>query len=391
MARFQSVCGGSARAFAFFWLAVLAGDGRAAAADPSSIRSVSVSQPFFNPTIGQKIRIDLEAGTAGSLTIGILDRDGYLVRKLVSGHPVQAGKVGFDWDGRDDLGQVVPDEAYSLSIELEDGGIASVYLPGNRPGEKLRIESYSYDRPSATLSYRLSQPARVHVQAGVAKKDSKTGLFEGPVLKTLVNREPRPGGAVVENWNGLDESGSFYVPDLSDFNVGIAATSLPENALIAYGNKERTFLSVAAGRSGATFFTYRVEDRHHHNGLTTLEDVSPRLKANVLNATWSAAERTWSTNQRELRVSVSLEGPSSEAFAGEPAEVQIFVDGKKVRQISSPRSGLTAQLSRPSKGSGSNVIAINWISAYGPVAVDAFRLNWGDTDVRAAAAVSPGQ
>lgn len=390
MARFQGVCGWLARALAFSCLAVV-GAGTAAAADSSAVQSVSVSKPFFNPTIGQKIRIDLEAGAAGPLSIWILDRDGYLVRKLVSGHAVQAGKVGFEWDGRDDLGQVVPDEAYSLKIELEGGGEGSVYLPGNQAAERLKIESYSYDRPSATLSYRLSKPARVHVQAGVAKKDAKTGLFEGPVLKTLVNREPRPEGAVIENWNGLDEGGSFYVPDLSDFNVGIAATSLPENALIAFGNTQRTFLSAAAGRTGETLFTYRAEDRHHHNGLTTLEDVSPRLKAKILNGSWSASERVWSTDQRQLEMSVSLEGPSANAFAGEPAEVQIFVDGKKVRQISSPRPGMTAQVSRPRGAAGPSVVAINWISAYGPVAVDAFRLEWGEPGARAAAPVIPSQ
>ena len=76
------------------------------------------------------------------------------------------------------------------------------------------------------------------MQAGTVQTDSKRGKATGPVLKTIVNREPRPTGPVIETWLGLDESGSFYVPDLRGFSVSVAATSLPENALISVGNQK---------------------------------------------------------------------------------------------------------------------------------------------------------
>ena len=88
------------------------------------------------------------------------------------------------------------------------------------------------------------------MQAGIAPVDSKTGKRSGPVLKTLVNREPRPARAVIQNWNGLDETGSYYIPDLPGFAMSVAATSLPENAILAVGNSTVTFLERARRRTG---------------------------------------------------------------------------------------------------------------------------------------------
>ncbi len=52
------------------------------------------------------------------MTVRILDRDGFVVRTIASGGEITPGKVGYTWDGRDDSGQVVTDEAYSLRIVL---------------------------------------------------------------------------------------------------------------------------------------------------------------------------------------------------------------------------------------------------------------------------------
>ena len=123
MKRFRGVYGWSNRAGAKSVLvAILAlaawSVAQLVAADSSLIKSVAVSKPFFNPTIGQSIRVDLEVSAPGSISILILDRDGYPVRRLVSAQPIQAGKVGYEWNGRDEAGAVVPDEAYSLKIDF---------------------------------------------------------------------------------------------------------------------------------------------------------------------------------------------------------------------------------------------------------------------------------
>src|SRR5512132_4418759 len=99
-------------------LALAAGRGFAADRAESAISDVSVSRPFFNPSLGQKVGISFALAQPGNLTVQILDRDGYPVRKLVSGKAVEKGKQALDWDGRGDAGEVVSDEAYSLKIDL---------------------------------------------------------------------------------------------------------------------------------------------------------------------------------------------------------------------------------------------------------------------------------
>lgn len=354
-------------------------------------QKVSISKPFFNPTVGQKIRIDLELARAGSLTVLIVDRDGYPVRKLVSGGAVQAGRVGYDWDGRDDRGEIVPDEAYSLKMNLDSGGQASEYFPGNTPGNAVDPTTNYYDKHGAVLSYRLPKPCRVHIQAGVAKRDAKTGKSEGPVLKTLVNREPRPAGAVVENWNGFDEGGTFYIPDLPNFVVSIAATSLPDNSIIAYGNKKTRFLDSVASREGASLFTFSVTGHAHHQGLASLDDAAPRMKTALQDATWSGTDRVWRTSRSDLEFSVSIEGPSAPAFGNQPARLKVFLDGALVQEIDSPTSGMRVRVKSPKGASGVHVVAVNWASQFGPVAVDAFRVEWSGGNPSRVASAASGQ
>src|SRR5438105_782079 len=114
-------------------LAFAAGRVFAAADQPkSAISDVSISAPFFNPSLGQKMTVFFDLAQSGNLTVLILDRDGYPVRKLVSGKAVEKGRQAIEWAGKDESGEVVPDEAYSLRIELLDhSGKPAIYFPAN--------------------------------------------------------------------------------------------------------------------------------------------------------------------------------------------------------------------------------------------------------------------
>ncbi len=192
------------------------------------------------------MRISFSIGASGSLTFQILDRDGFLTRKLVSETPVRKGKLSFEWNGRDDRGETVPDEAYSVKIDLTTGRKVNTYFPANAVGEELAVQPTYYDRRGAILAYKLPKASRVHIQAGTARIDPKTKEARGPVLKTIVNREPRVGGSIVESWAGMDEGGTIRVSDLPNFVIAIAASALPENSVIAVGNRTARFLDRAA-------------------------------------------------------------------------------------------------------------------------------------------------
>jgi hypothetical protein len=357
------------------YLSVLALTGFSGKAEASAIEGVKLSRPFFNPNVGQTVRIDFRLRRDGLLTVQLLDRDGFIVRHLARAAVAKNGPASFTWDGRDDHETVVPDEAYSLKIDLVVGRDHETYFPGNAPGEEVKVTANYYDRRSGVLSYRLDRPTRVHIQAGLAGMNAKTGKREGPVLKTIANREPRPAGAVVENWNGFDESGSFHVPSLPNFAVAVAATALPENAILTTGNRKEQFLVRAKRRTGRSLFTFSVEDHHHHQGLSTLDDVAPKLRVRPLNAVWSRSERKWTTKAKALKVVADLEGPSAESFARQPGELVVFVNQRRVNEILRPSRGSHFEVELPRSHGEAEIISFNWVSAYGPVAVNNLRIS----------------
>lgn len=343
-------------------------------AEPSHIRSVSISRPFFNPTVGQKIGINVEVDRAGSIGILILDRDGYPVRRLVAEQPIQMGRVGYEWNGRNDAGEIVPDEAYSLKIDFVGEGWKSTYFPATAPSTEVRVEIRGYDRRGGILSYKLAAPARVHAQAGVSWVNEATKKPEGPVMKTIANREPRPAGAVVENWDGFDETGVAYLPDLPHFAVAVAASALPENSLIVAGNESLRFVDAVAKRSGASLLPAAAGAHGHHKGLGTLDDVAPSLRLAPSNARWSAESKTWTVSDARISGSASLEGPSAANFGRQPGQLEIYVDSRQVETVRSPKDGMAFSVPLEGLSAGSHLVVFNWSSDYGPVAVSSIRV-----------------
>ena len=259
----------------------------------SEITGVRLSRAFFNPTIGETIHIEFEASADGFLNLAILDRDGFLVRKLATDQPIKKGTQKITWDGRADTGEIVPDESYSLKIDIRSSDQVISYFPANIRLEEVKAEVGDYDRQNRVLTYKLPKASRIHAHAGSAVLDTKTNTPMGPVLKTLVNREVRPAGAVIEHWAGYDESGTIYVPGLPNFVVSISASELPENSILSTGNSRLRFVETIKTRKGKSQFTFSEDPHEHHRGLATMEDVSPSMKLRPLNAVWSDKDKAW--------------------------------------------------------------------------------------------------
>lgn len=330
----------------------------ALAASPPPIGDVSVDPAFFNPTARQRVAITFRAGVRGTARVTILDRDRFPIRTL-DPVTVEPGLVSIAWDGRDDRAAIVPDEAWNVRIELA----GAVYDPSrNFTPISEDPQPTTYSRVDGLLSYRLTRPSRVHIEAGQARMNADHRRTEGPILKTIVNREPRVAGAVVERWNGFDESGTIRVPELPDFVIGTLATSLPDNSIITRGNHEQSFLDYARSRRPAAALEARkrAEPTHHHAGLDAFEDVSPALEV----------KRAW---QRDgsLRLEVRPTGPSSAHFALQPGNATFYVDQERVALRKNPSSPLIVTIPARSLMPGRRVV-VNWDSDYGPGAASSF-------------------
>jgi len=340
-----------------------------------AISSVVVSPSFINTTLGQKANIEVAVVKAGIMTVTILDRDRFPIRVLRS-ISVKAGKHQIAWDGKDEAGLAVPDEAYSVRVELKGTDQVDVHDPSDAfvPIAE-NPASASYNRVDGVLAYTLSLPSRVHIQAGQVNATAAAGEPPGPVLKTILDRQPRVAGALVERWNGFDESGSINVAELKGFVISIAATSLPGNSIITTGNRSMTFFQYAQVHRTPAQKAIRpltAAGHEHHKGLNTFEDHAPAL---ALGLEAPRANDAYLLQAgRPLRLSAVASADRSPYFFSQPATLYVFVDERSVAVVKSNENPTHITIDAKDLPPGEHRIAVNWASAFGPVAVRAARV-----------------
>ncbi len=334
---------------------------------------VSVNRQSFNPTLGDTVSISVAAPESSRISIEVMDRDGKTARWLAKDEPT-SGQFVATWNGRDLDGAIVPDEAYSFRVSVMSGTQRWTYFPASKKPRVFSVQARRYSRRDAALLYELPTAARIHAQAGSATVDDKTKSSKGLVLKTLVNREPRPAGAIVESWNGFDESGEIYVPDLPQFVTAILATELPENSVIAFGNRTRSFLDLAAAATETLLRHSDRGDHHRHQGLHSLDDVSPTLRVTPLNGTWDDKTHTWMIQDETLRFQARLEGPTASRVGRQPGKVLVFLDYVQVMEQRLRQPSEAIELRLPFGSETSHVVSVNWQSDYGPLAPNSIRV-----------------
>jgi hypothetical protein len=98
--------------------------------EPSPIRATQVTKTFAPgcdcPSHDARIAFTLRR--SDTITVTILDEDRRVVRTLLTGGRVPAGKQVFFWDGSDESGQIVPEAAYEPRVELQ-GERRTITLP----------------------------------------------------------------------------------------------------------------------------------------------------------------------------------------------------------------------------------------------------------------------
>lgn len=338
------------------------------------IHEVTVSPPFFNPMLGESARVAFKAERAGRVTLQVLDRDRFPVRTLPA-RSVKAGGVALAFDGRDDEGAVLPDEAYSIRLEFTDGTAREVFDPSKDFVPVLEEpKTRSYSAYAGILSYQLSRPSRVHIQAGQASLNPKTGRTDGPVLKTVLDRLPRPEGSVVEHWGGYDESETVLVSVLPHFATSIVGSSLPDCSVLLVGNRKQTFVDYARLHRPQEALLPRpyAETGAHHAGLNAFEDRTPGLSIEAQGH--RDAERRLVVDGSTLSLTVSVEPEAGKFFFSRPTEVQVFLDEERVFSNEKPDNPARVSVDTSKLPPGEHRLAVNWLSRSGPVGVQSLRL-----------------
>jgi hypothetical protein len=114
------------------------------------------------------------------LDVSVVDLDGRHVATLAEAKDLEAGRASFEWDGRNDEGQVVPDGRYRLKVRLERDR-RTILLPKtvvvDTTPPTVRVVEATQTADGLVVRYRASEPARASLLRDgkpVARSEAKS-------------------------------------------------------------------------------------------------------------------------------------------------------------------------------------------------------------------------
>jgi hypothetical protein len=154
-----------------------------------------------------------------------------LIRELLLGK-LSSGPQQARWDLQDQQQQWVAANVYQLTLTAsansqnnsQDKGQQVVHDLSQQGNKWLKVNDVQWDAATQRIRYRLPQAATVLLRVGLG--------HGGPLLATIVDREPRAAGEHSEAWNGQDASTVMDLAVHPDRIFSMEARSLSENSWI---------------------------------------------------------------------------------------------------------------------------------------------------------------
>ncbi|ASJ76268.1 FlgD immunoglobulin-like domain containing protein [Granulosicoccus antarcticus] len=187
----------------------------------------------FNPSLRKTHDFAFATDNDTQVSLVIKSADGDVIRRLLDEKPYQSGRYAVTWDGKDDQGVVVPDEAWTPVFEAtyanEDVVIDD---PTRYSGGEIIADLAWTIRGRTELSFNVPYASRVLVRSGVD---------EGPMMRAIRRWEPVASGKVVVRWDGYDADQVEYFADRDDRWFVVMAYQLPQFTIISTGNNKRDY------------------------------------------------------------------------------------------------------------------------------------------------------
>ncbi|MGH1461895.1 MAG: FlgD immunoglobulin-like domain containing protein [Neptuniibacter sp.] len=199
-----------------------------------SVEVGAYKQQSFSPSKGELFSIPLkitEAENIDNLMVQIRTQDNDVI-STIQVDTVSGEDLSIRWDGKDSNGNTVPDEAYFpvFVITNKSGETVSLNPSEGTGGE----EVYHFEKTlnPGSINYDLPVASRVLIRSGIKN---------GPMLRTILDWEPRVKGFHAERWDGMDADGVMQVEQTPNVGYLIMGYRLPDHAIITYGNKDQTY------------------------------------------------------------------------------------------------------------------------------------------------------
>jgi hypothetical protein len=281
---------------------------------------------------GDKVTYTVRTQQPGALTLQVLTGDRDVVRSIALNN-TKPGEHPLSWDGKDERGQPVPDEAYCARVVLKTASAETADDPCQRTGGEVVNGIQPTLASNGDIAYSLNQPARVLIRVGVKN---------GAMLRSLAVWRPRPAGRNLQRWNGFDESGlvdlrndrlallvsAFKLPEFTvittgqpalDYRRWRTAQGWPEKPDAPVGESTAQPLERSGERIARQHYSARYKDREPRITVTlTTRDGQP-LPADA-------------TLPADVRVSVDLHPEDRWLLQEQLYEVAFFIDGDFVSE-----------------------------------------------------------
>ena len=234
------------------------------------------------------------------------------------------------WDGLDRQKRPVPDEAYiPVLIVTDHSGKVVRFDPRYQSGGE---EVYKFEKSIrlGTIEYTLPVASRILIRSGIKN---------GPMLRTIVDWQPRTAGFHAERWNGRDLDDVIAVEQNPQVGYLIIGYQLPDHSIVTYDNKKETYRAYRE-RNKWPLIQTDYNDRLLERGgklirpesyTPILQQKSPRISVNLLDKA-SRKPVTEVQGMNEILAEVKLH-PLDEVYLDqERYEISFFVDNEFIAE-----------------------------------------------------------
>lgn len=296
----------------------------ASTASVGLLEDVSMSPASFDPSAGDSATVFFRLREPASVSVAFEDEDGFRFRTLWTDSACPAGTtLRAVWNGRDDQGVRVPNEAYFPILRARSihGSDSLVPILGSGGAE---FEAQDIQSAPGAFSYKLDAPSRMLARVGFKK---------GAMLATPIDWKPRPAGRVSESWNGRDADNLQDIAGLPGISLMLVGYTLPTPCVLVYGADTIGYRPYRLARDSVR--QKRLMPRALFRGSRRISPhfFQPRLDAGApqlhINFPEGPARDKDGTPQLGAKALVRLEVDAADIrFLEEQYEICIFVDNE---------------------------------------------------------------
>jgi len=267
------------------------------------------------------------------------------------------------WDGKDSSGELVPNEAYFPVIKLTSLSDKTHIVDTRIHSGGEEVFDFEKNIGTGSIEYTLPIASRVLIRAGIKN---------GPMLRTIIDWEPRTAGFHAERWNGQDLDKVIAIEQNPQSSYLIIGYQLPNHSIITYANTKESYRAYRE-RKKLSIKVLTIGKKEIERGGKTippefynpvLKQKSPRINVSLLDIK-KRQEKAEITGFDEIIIEVKLSSLDEMYLDQERYEISFFVDNEFIAEEEQGYVPFTWRWSPGRQGikPGKHVLTVN-VSGY---------------------------